>query len=39
MLDRIEPAVDKLVHHVEQHSDYRQPEVASAGADEEAKAR
>jgi NADH-quinone oxidoreductase subunit M len=37
MLDRIEPAVDKLVHHVEQHSDYREPEVASTGADEEAK--
>ena len=28
MLDRIEPAVDKLVAHVEHHSDYREPEVA-----------
>jgi NADH-quinone oxidoreductase subunit M len=27
VLDRIEPSVDRLVHHVEQHSDYRQPAV------------
>ena len=31
MLERIEPAVDKLVAHIEEHSDYVQPEVASAG--------
>ena len=31
VLDRIEPAVDKLVHHVEQHSDYRQPAVYAKG--------
>jgi NADH:ubiquinone oxidoreductase subunit 4 (subunit M) len=32
MLERIEPAVDKLVAHVEDNSDYQQPEVATAGA-------
>jgi NADH:ubiquinone oxidoreductase subunit 4 (subunit M) len=32
VLERIEPAVDRLVAHVEAHSDYVQPEVASAGA-------
>jgi NADH-quinone oxidoreductase subunit M len=31
MLDRIEPAVHKLVAHVEDHSDFREPEVASVG--------
>jgi NADH-quinone oxidoreductase subunit M len=31
MLDRIEPSVDRLVHHVEQHSDYRQPDVYAKG--------
>ena len=31
MLERIEPAVDKLIAHVEQHSDYREPEVAKKG--------
>ena len=29
MLDRIEPSVDRLVTHVEDHSDYVQPEVAT----------
>jgi NADH-quinone oxidoreductase subunit M len=32
VLDRIEPAVDRLVAHIEDHSDYEQPEVASSGA-------
>ena len=27
VLDRIEPSVDRLVEHVEDHSDYRQPDV------------
>ncbi|MGH9084129.1 MAG: NADH-quinone oxidoreductase subunit M [Acidimicrobiales bacterium] len=35
VLERIEPAVDRLVAHVEAHSDYVQPEVASAGAGED----
>ncbi|MEQ1786739.1 MAG: NADH-quinone oxidoreductase subunit M [Acidimicrobiales bacterium] len=34
MLDRIEPAVARLVSHIEAHSDYVEPEVATAGADE-----
>ena len=34
MLERIEPAVDRLVSHIEAHSDYVQPEVATAGAGE-----
>jgi NADH:ubiquinone oxidoreductase subunit 4 (subunit M) len=34
MLDRIEPAVDKLVRHIEHHSDYSEPEVAAAGEGE-----
>jgi len=32
MLERIEPAVKSLVTHIEDHSDYVEPEVASAGA-------
>ncbi|HJR26468.1 MAG TPA: NADH-quinone oxidoreductase subunit M [Acidimicrobiales bacterium] len=32
MLDRIEPAVERLVGHVEDHSDFREPEVAKVGA-------
>jgi NADH-quinone oxidoreductase subunit M len=32
MLERIEPAVDKLIEHVETHSDYRQPAVYAEGA-------
>jgi NADH-quinone oxidoreductase subunit M len=39
MLDRIEPSVERLVTHVEDHSDYVQPEVAREGAgDHEAEA-
>jgi NADH-quinone oxidoreductase subunit M len=29
VLDRMEPAVDRLIHHVEQHADIQQPEVAA----------
>jgi NADH-quinone oxidoreductase subunit M len=29
VLDRIDPSVERLVDHVEQHSDYRAPEVAA----------
>ena len=32
MLERIEPSVDRLVAHIEQHSDYVQPDVATTGA-------
>jgi NADH-quinone oxidoreductase subunit M len=31
VLERIEPSVTALVDHVEQHSDYREPEVARTG--------
>jgi NADH-quinone oxidoreductase subunit M len=31
MLDRIEPAVARLVSHVENHSDYTEPDVATTG--------
>jgi len=34
VLDRIEPSVEKLVLHIERNSDYRQPKVATTGADE-----
>ena len=27
MLERIEPSVKKLIEHVEEHSDYTQPEI------------
>ena len=37
MLDRIQPSVDRLVDHVEDHSDYEQPEVATEGAGESAE--
>ena len=30
-LDRIEPSVNKLVHHVEVNSDHREPAVATKG--------
>jgi hypothetical protein len=30
-LDRIEPSVTRLVHHVETNSDYTQPTVATKG--------
>jgi hypothetical protein len=33
MLDRIEPSVTRLVTHIEQHSDYVEPDVATAGED------
>ncbi len=32
MLDRIKPSVDKLITHVEDHTNYRQPAVAVHGA-------
>ncbi len=32
MLDRIEPAVEQLVDHIEEHSDFVEPEVARSGA-------
>ncbi|MCZ7527615.1 MAG: NADH-quinone oxidoreductase subunit M [Acidimicrobiia bacterium] len=31
VLDRVEPAVADLIAHVEEHSDYRQPDVAEEG--------
>jgi NADH-quinone oxidoreductase subunit M len=31
VLDRLDPAVTALVQHVEDHSDYKQPEVANIG--------
>ncbi|MGQ0434940.1 MAG: complex I subunit 4 family protein [Microthrixaceae bacterium] len=39
MLDRIEPAVNRLVSHIEASSDYVQPEVATAGAEGDADHR
>jgi NADH-quinone oxidoreductase subunit M len=33
VLDRMEPAVDRLVEHVETNSDHRQPAVAAGGSD------
>ncbi len=36
MLDRIEPAVARLVTHIEDNSDYVEPEVANVGAAEDA---
>jgi NADH-quinone oxidoreductase subunit M len=38
MLDRIEPSVERLVTHIEEHSDYQQPAVASEGAGDDADA-
>jgi NADH-quinone oxidoreductase subunit M len=38
MLDRIEPSVARLVTHIEAHSDYTEPAVATVGADDEADA-
>ena len=35
-LDRVEPAVQRLVAHVEDHSDFREPEVAKIGAGDDA---
>ena len=36
MLDRIEPAVERLVAHIEHNSDYVEPEVATVGPTEDA---
>jgi len=38
MLDRIEPAVSRLVTHVEDHSDFVEPGVAAAGARDDGEA-
>ena len=35
MLERIEPAVDNLITHVEKHSDYKAPAAASHGSSTE----
>ena len=35
MLDRIEPSVARLVSHIEDHSDYTEPQVATVGASED----
>jgi NADH-quinone oxidoreductase subunit M len=35
MLERIEPAVGRLVAHIEAHSDYVEPEVATVGSGED----
>ena len=35
VLDRIQPSVDRLIAHVEQHSDYTEPTVAKANDDTE----
>jgi NADH-quinone oxidoreductase subunit M len=37
-LDRVEPAVERLVTHVEDHSDYVEPEVAGTHDDDDADA-
>ena len=34
MLERIEPSVDRLVAHIEDHSSYDQPDVAGHGTGE-----
>jgi NADH-quinone oxidoreductase subunit M len=31
VLDRVEPAADALVEHIEEHSDYREPDVSETG--------
>jgi NADH-quinone oxidoreductase subunit M len=36
MLERLEPSVDRLVQHIEDNSDFRQPDVAREGAGESA---
>ncbi|MFL6203854.1 MAG: NuoM family protein [Acidimicrobiales bacterium] len=36
VLDRIQPSVDRLVAHIEDNSDYEQPDVASTGAGDRA---
>jgi NADH-quinone oxidoreductase subunit M len=37
VLDRMAPSVDRLITHVEHHTDYRQPAVATANAAEAKK--
>ena len=32
-LDRVQPAVERLVHHVEENSDFREPKVATKGGE------
>jgi NADH-quinone oxidoreductase subunit M len=39
MLDRIQPSVDRLVTHIEDNSDYVEPEVAKVGAGEAAESQ
>ena len=34
VIDRIQPSVDRLIAHVQQHSDFEEPTVAKAGAGE-----
>jgi NADH-quinone oxidoreductase subunit M len=34
VLERMEPAVDRLVAHIEDHADYVQPEIATSGGGE-----
>ena len=34
VIERIEPSVDRLIAHVEEHSDFEQPAVASGGEEE-----
>ena len=31
VLDRVQPSVERLVHHVEDHSDYKEPAVSNEG--------
>jgi NADH-quinone oxidoreductase subunit M len=31
VLDRVQPSVERLVHHVEAHSDYKEPSVSTQG--------
>ena len=35
VLDRIQPSVDRLIAHVEQHSDFEEPSVAQANGNED----
>jgi NADH-quinone oxidoreductase subunit M len=34
VLDRIQPSVDRLIAHVEQHTDFEEPTVAQGGEGE-----
>ena len=31
VLDRVQPSVERLIHHVEDHSDYKEPAVSNEG--------